>query len=97
MRNRYIVCYDIRDPKRLRKVFDKMHGFGNPLQYSVFQCDLSLQKKFRMLDELSALIHHDEDRVMIVDLGPADGRGRDCFLFLGRGSVPPAGPAPVIV
>ena len=97
MRNRYIVCYDISDTKRLRKVFDKLHGFGLPLQYSVFRCDLSLQQKFVMLDELSALIHHKEDRVMVVDLGPVDGRGGDCVEFLGRGAVPPAGPGPVIV
>ncbi|MDD4792699.1 MAG: CRISPR-associated endonuclease Cas2, partial [Firmicutes bacterium] len=41
MRRRFIVCYDISDPKRLRKMYRTMRGFGDPLQKSVFTCDLS--------------------------------------------------------
>ena len=29
MRNTYIVCYDISDPKRLRDVFNTMRGWGD--------------------------------------------------------------------
>jgi CRISPR-associated protein Cas2 len=97
LRNRYVVCYDISDPKRWRKIFDKMNGFGKPLQYSVFQCDLSLRAKFLLLDELSALIDHHEDRVVMIDTGPVEGRGRECFLFLGRGKGPDTDRSSVIV
>ena len=41
MRRLYLVAYDICDPKRLRKVFKTMRGFGEHLQFSVFQCDLT--------------------------------------------------------
>ena len=39
-RRRYVVAYDIREPKRLRQVHSAMKAFGYPLQYSVFVCDL---------------------------------------------------------
>lgn len=41
MRNSFIVCYDICDPKRLAKVFKTMRAWGDHLQYSVFECQLS--------------------------------------------------------
>lgn len=45
MRNVYLVCYDVADDKRLRKTYKKMCGFGDPLQYSVFRCELSAVEK----------------------------------------------------
>ena len=39
-RLRYLVSYDICDPKRLRKVARSLEGFGVRLQYSVFECPL---------------------------------------------------------
>ena len=41
MRTSYLVCYDICDDKRLRKVFQTMRGYGDHLQYSVFECQLT--------------------------------------------------------
>ena len=96
MRNRFVVCYDVSDAKRLRTVFKKMHGFGDPLQYSVFRCDLSLKEKYLMIDQLSGLIHHREDRVMIIDSGPAEGRGLDAVEFLGK-SIPTDGKRAAII
>ena len=40
MRRLYFVTYDICDPKRLRRVYKTMKGFGAHLQLSVFQCEL---------------------------------------------------------
>jgi CRISPR-associated protein Cas2 len=39
MRMSYLVCYDIADEGRLRKVF-KVVGYGDHLQFSVFECQL---------------------------------------------------------
>ena len=41
MRSSYLVCYDICDDKRLKKVFKAMRGFGDHLQYSVFECQFT--------------------------------------------------------
>jgi CRISPR-associated protein Cas2 len=37
MRQGYIVTYDVCNPKRLRKVFKTMQGYGEHLQLSVFR------------------------------------------------------------
>lgn len=96
MRSRYIVCYDVSDPKRLREVFRAMKGFGQPLQYSVFQCDLTLQARVQLMASLGELINHEQDRVIILDLGPVDGRARECVEILGRQKSMSEGPERVI-
>jgi CRISPR-associated protein Cas2 len=68
----YVVAYDIREPKRWRRVFRTMHGYGEWLQLSVFQCRLSRRRQVELTAALDALIHHQEDHVLILDLGDAD-------------------------
>lgn len=84
MRNSYLVCYDISDDKRLRQVFKTMRGFGDHLQYSVFECQLTARDLVRLKAELGKIIHHTEDQVLFVDLGPAEGRGDRVITALGR-------------
>ena len=58
----WLVCYDVRDDKRLRKCAKHMEGYGHRLQYSVFRCWLSplqmerlrwdLTKKLAVEDEV---------------------------------------------
>ena len=84
MRSLYLVSYDVCHPKRLRRVYVHICGFGEWVQYSVFLCRLNRMEKIRLLDQIGRLIKLDEDRVMIVDLGPAEGRGADCVEFLGQ-------------
>lgn len=74
MRKILIVTYDICEPKRLRKVFKVMKGFGQHLQYSVFRCDLTDAERFEMIGALQEIIHHGEDQVLLIELGPSDGR-----------------------
>ncbi len=77
MGNRYLVCYDIINPKRLRRTFKKMNGFGQPVQYSVFVCDLSPKERVLLEKELTEIINEKEDRILIVDMGPEEGRGEE--------------------
>ena len=70
MRRQYVVCYDISHPRRLRKVYKKMRGFGQHIQLSVFLCELSDMHLATMVSELSEIINHDEDQILAVDLGP---------------------------
>ncbi|WFN36463.1 CRISPR-associated endonuclease Cas2 [Methanomicrobium antiquum] len=69
----YIVSYDISDSKRLYRVHKTMKGFGEPVHYSVFRCNLSDKDKIELIAILSEIIKHDEDRIMIIDLGFLDG------------------------
>jgi CRISPR-associated protein Cas2 len=84
MRIRYIVSYDIADPQRLRRVHKKMKGFGDPLQYSVFCCDLLSSERIMLIEALTEIINHREDQVMLINLGPASGRGSESIETLGR-------------
>lgn len=88
MRHRYLVCYDIADPKRLRAVFKKMHGFGDPIQFSVFKCDLSAAERVLMVGALQEIINVQQDRVMIVRLGLVDEGRDDRVQFLGKPLMP---------
>ncbi|CUS32782.1 CRISPR-associated endonuclease Cas2 [Candidatus Nitrospira nitrificans] len=72
MRHHYLVTYDIADPKRLRRVFKTMKGFGAHVQFSVFQCDLPDIDLVRMKAALTDIIDLREDQVLIIDLGSAD-------------------------
>jgi CRISPR-associated protein Cas2 len=51
-----------------------MRGFGDPIQYSVFQCDLLPAERIMMIEALTEIINHKEDRILIVDVGPSKGR-----------------------
>mgnify|MGYP000954416481 FL=1 len=79
----YLVSYDIMDAKRLHTVHKTMKGFGDPIHYSVFRCNLSEKGKIELMAALTEIVKHDQDRIMIVDLGPLDGRVDDRIDFIG--------------
>jgi CRISPR-associated protein Cas2 len=84
MRQSYIVTYDIRDDKRLRRVFRTMRDWGNHLQYSVFECQLTRAELLELKGELREIIHDDEDQVLFINLGPSDGRGERVIEAMGQ-------------
>ncbi len=81
--NCYVVSYDIMDRKRLCKVHKAMLGFGQPVHYSVFRCDLIPKGRVEMVAVLTELIKIDEDRIMIIDMGPTEGGVDGRIEFLG--------------
>lgn len=96
MRHAYVVTYDISDPKRLRKVYKTMLGWGEHLQLSVFHCELSARELVQLRIELDRLIHHDQDQVLFVDIGTVEGRSPDTITSLGRSYVDPERVAVVV-
>src|SRR5690606_23073148 len=83
----YIVTYDIRDPKRWRRVFTLMKGYGEWVQLSVFQCRLSRRRQADLLATLDELILDADDHVVMIDLGPAENV-RPRVTSLGRTFTP---------
>jgi len=83
MRTTYLVCYDVANDKRLRRTFKTCRNFGDHLQFSVFECDLSPAEKIELETELSQVINQDEDQVLFISLGPAEGRGDRVITALG--------------
>ena len=92
-RTRYLVSYDISDAKRLRQVHKTIKDFGWSMQYSVFICDLDAVEMLMLKQAVADIIHHGEDAVAFINLGPPANRGRECFDFMGaRTSLPTSGP-----
>jgi CRISPR-associated protein Cas2 len=81
---RYIVTYDIADDDRRNQVFKALRGFGDHLQFSVFRCDLSPSARVAMIGHLHGLIDHAVDQILLIDLGPVDGRAESCITSIGR-------------
>ena len=77
------VVAKIADDKRLRKVFKTCSNFGDHLQFSVFECDLNPSEKVELESALTEIINRDEDQVIFVGLGPAEGRGDRVITALG--------------
>jgi CRISPR-associated protein Cas2 len=68
----FVVTYDISDQGRWRRVFKMMHGYGEWIQLSVFQCRLSPRRRAELETQLRELVKNGEDHVLLIDVGPAD-------------------------
>ncbi|MDY0170276.1 MAG: CRISPR-associated endonuclease Cas2 [Thermoguttaceae bacterium] len=84
MRSVYLVCYDVADDKRLRRTYKTMCGYGDPVQYSIFRCELSAVERQLLKEALWDILNWSYDRVMLIDLGPSGGRGDECIEFWGE-------------
>jgi CRISPR-associated protein Cas2 len=89
MRQTFIVSYDISDPKRLRRVYRLMKGYGEHVQLSVFRCELTHRALVELRADLGNIIHHGQDQVLFVDIGPEEGRGSTSISAIGRAYEPP--------
>lgn len=58
--------------------------YGDWAQLSVFRCELTAREVLELRAKLADIIHHGEDQVLFVDVGPADGRAHVAFKALGR-------------
>jgi len=77
----WLVCYDICDPKRLRKVARTCEDFGLRRQYSIFVCRLTATNLVRLKSRLYDVINLQEDQVLFV---PLCGRCAEGIESLGR-------------
>ncbi len=68
MMDSILVCYDISDPKRLRKVANACQDYGMRRQYSVFLCRLSATDFVRLRSRLYDLIDLEADQVLFIPL-----------------------------
>lgn len=83
-RRRYLVSYDVADDRRRSRVFRVLEDHGDHLQFSVFLCELTERERVGLRQAVEEAIHHREDQVLVVDLGPADNDAGDRILSLGR-------------
>jgi CRISPR-associated protein Cas2 len=67
----YLLCYDIANDGRLRRVAAIAEKYGVRLQYSVFLLKVTPNTLNRLIQELKRAIHPREDDIRIYPL-PAD-------------------------
>jgi CRISPR-associated protein Cas2 len=90
-RRRYLMAYDIADPKRLRRICTLMEDHGERLQYSVFLCDLTLAERAELESAVVAVMNLAEDSVVQIDLGASSASAP--LRALGRSRrLPSSGP-----
>ena len=61
----WLVCYDVRDPERLRKAAKHLEGYGERMQYSVFRCWLTRVEMERLRWELTEILAPEDDVLLM--------------------------------
>jgi CRISPR-associated protein Cas2 len=65
---RYLVTYDISCNKRRKKVSDLLEGYGQRVQYSVFECVLTADQYAELRQRLKPRVRESEDSVRLYPL-----------------------------
>lgn len=89
MESVYLVCYDIADPKRLRRVHKTTEDRGTRLQLSVYQCALTPLQLAAFRADFDEVIDPGQDQVLFIRLGPRAPATYDKIESLGRAYCPP--------
>ncbi len=96
MRMRYVICYDVSDDRRRRRLADCLDGYGDRVQESVFEAVLERALFDKLISEIGALLDPAGDRAVAYPLCNAcDGKRVD--LGLAAGTVPPGRERVIIV
>jgi CRISPR-associated protein Cas2 len=80
----YIICFDISDNKRLRKVSIQLENFGERVQYSVFECYLDANDLNTLKQRIDKIIDQEVDHVRYYGLCDKDISKK---LIDGRGNL----------
>lgn len=64
-KNWYLICYDIRCPKRWRKAYKLLQGYGERIQYSIFRCWLSQRGREKLRWELEKVLETEDSLLLI--------------------------------
>lgn len=62
-----LISYDVREPRRLRKIAKLLEGDGERVQYSLFRVRAAPQRLEKLRWELSELMS-DEDDLLVIPL-----------------------------
>ena len=62
----HIVAYDIRNPKRLKKIAKLCLDYGVRVQFSIFEFDLEPSLTMQFIREIDSIIDPRSDKVMII-------------------------------
>jgi CRISPR-associated protein Cas2 len=60
-----VIAYDIPDDRRRTKLATFLEGYGRRVQYSVFECFISLDEMRQLFSKLQAKVNPLEDQVRL--------------------------------
>jgi len=80
--NVWVIAYDIAKAKRWRKVFRLLKSYGGPVQYSVFECEMTSSQMRTLQAKLGNIIEEAEDRIHFY---PLCGQCSPRAIVMGRG------------
>lgn len=83
MRRCFLICYDICDDRRLRRVFKVCKGYGEHWQYSLFFAVLKPIDRVRLQAELEEEMNLAVDQCLIIDLGENEDSARAAACVIG--------------
>jgi CRISPR-associated protein Cas2 len=63
-----VAAYDIPDDKRRTRLYKTLLRFGDPVQYSVFECDLTEAQFEKMRKAVAEVIEAEQDHVRYYEL-----------------------------
>ncbi|MGZ5028157.1 MAG: CRISPR-associated endonuclease Cas2 [Methylobacter sp.] len=78
----YVICFDVSDNRRLRKISNEMENFGVRVQRSVFECHLESAQLHELQRRLGNLMEPAEDQVRYYSLC---GKDRQRIVIDGAG------------
>ena len=64
-KNWYVICYDITEPRRWKKVYKRLNGYGRRLQYSIFRCRLTKIEVEKLRWELEKDLSKDDSLLIL--------------------------------
>lgn len=64
-KNCYLICYDIRNPKRWRKAYNLLKGYGERMQYSIFRSWLTMRSREKLRWELEKILAPEDSLLLI--------------------------------
>jgi CRISPR-associated protein Cas2 len=74
--NQLIVAYDIVSDRRRAKLCELLKDYGNHVQYSVFECELTDKQLAKMVAKIKKLINPKQDSVKIYFLSASKNPNR---------------------
>jgi CRISPR-associated protein Cas2 len=63
----HLIAYDVREPKRLRRVAQKLEAYGTRVQYSIFRCRLDRPMLEKLRWELAEIMKP-EDSLLVMPI-----------------------------
>lgn len=71
-RSLFLIAYDVRNPRRLRRVHQVLKDFESGGQKSVFECYLTQVERKELLQRVAQEMDADEDALLLIRLSAVE-------------------------